>query len=388
SQSSQAPPDQGSQTGDETRPDDRAGNDGGSGLSPPVPPESGMSRYDIAEGGLYVDVAGAYPQGYAPGWLLNTNNPAQIVTDRYNQLNHGPQGTETLFVRIIDDQGRPTLEFARRSMGACLADIVGLPQVITQTPKRFRLTNFRYAADPGLPCTRKIQPTPWRGALTLSANRDGDLNLSLVLDLAMETGQPWFEFTARDLPFTNRMTPDMAAADLANKQQIAAANAERARQAEAARVAELARLAALPHAGAVYTRQMANYVRQDSLGWASNQLAPGSVGNVRIYEGSVKTGSFVLRAEFKYADGSQGWVLAQYIGGKFNCIQFWDSMTGCRALRTPGQGQQTLANILTAASSSSGSPGQDTQNGQESARYLDWQNRSDADYQQYWAPHD
>ena len=331
-------------------------DDNSAPLTQPHAPSRGFHRYDIAKGNLSVDLPEEYPQGYGPLWKLNATAPQAIIMDRYNLLNRGPQGTETLFVRIIDDQGRGVLEFARRGAPACYADIVGLPQVIDGSPKRFRLTNFRYANNQGPQCQRKLGSTsPWQGALTLSADRDGNLQFSLSLELAMPSGQPWFAFTARDLPFANQMTPQMASAELAHKQQVAAENAERERQAAAEHAKEVARLNALPVAGPVYARQMASYVKEDALGWAVNRLDVGSVHNVRIYSGSAKSGSFILRAEYTYNGGQSGWVVAKYAGGSFNCIQFWDSMIGCRALRKPGEGQVTLASIIEAGMSDSGS---------------------------------
>jgi hypothetical protein len=182
----------------------------------------------------------------------------------------------------------------------------------------------------------------------------------VVLDLAMKTGQPWFEFTAQNLPFPNQMTPQMAAADLDKKNQLAAANIAREKAAAAARAEAAARLAALPHADPIYAHKVAEYVQADALGWAMYHLEPGSVGNVRILSGTVKSGNFLLRAEYKYVGGSSGWVVVQYSEGKFNCIEFWDSMVGCRAIRKPGEGQERTAGLLGAlmnGSSSSGSSG-------------------------------
>ena len=50
-------------------------------------------------------MAGNYPQGYGPAWKLNASTPQPIIMDRYNRLNHGPQGTETMFVQLIADRG-------------------------------------------------------------------------------------------------------------------------------------------------------------------------------------------------------------------------------------------------------------------------------------------
>ncbi len=374
---------QNSQQGDRANSDDSP-NDNYSPLPPPQAPARGLNRYEIVSGGLFIDLPGRYPQGYAPIWKINAARPQEIITDRYNVLNRGPQGTATFFVRIVSDQGRPALEFAQRASMACLADIVGLPQVITDTPKRFRLANFRYANNQGPQCQRRLSSaSPWQGTITLSANRDGDIALSLSLNQALPTGAPWFEFTARDLPFPNGVTPQMAAADIEHKQQLAQAEAARAQAAAAERAAAEAKIAALPRASPVYARQMADYVRTDALGWAGanggmfgNHLDEGSVGNVRVYSGSVSSGHFILRAEYTYNGGAKGWVVAQYTRGNFNCIQFWDSVLGCRTLRKPGEGEAMVTSIITSSmkdggsnSSSSQAGIQDQMNGQRIRDY-------------------
>jgi hypothetical protein len=173
------------------------------------------NRYDIAKGGLFVQVPGSYPQGYGPAWALNSSQRQPIATNRHNFLPRTSPSTETLFVRITDDQGRPVVEFSRRAMEPCDADISGLPQVITSSPQQFRLTNFRFA-NSGLECQRgRSSTTPWQGSITLSANANGDLSFSLVLDLALPSGEPWYEFTSQTLPFVNQMTAETATVNAA-----------------------------------------------------------------------------------------------------------------------------------------------------------------------------
>lgn len=72
------------------------------------------NRYDIAKGSLSVDLSASYPPGYSPSWTINGAQAQAITTNRYNILLHGPQGTETLFVRFTEDQGHTVFEFARR----------------------------------------------------------------------------------------------------------------------------------------------------------------------------------------------------------------------------------------------------------------------------------
>ena len=390
SRSQRAPYDRGDEARGDAYADDRGqGPQDTDGVSfAPPPPIPGLHRYAIANGGLYVDLPGDYPQGYGPSWALNATAPQAIIMDRYNRMTRGPQGTETLDVRIIDDQGRAVLEFARRGSTPCLADIVGLPQVITEAPKQFRLANFRYANNQGPQCQRRLGSTaPWQGRLTLSGDPDGNLRVSLVLNLAFDSRTPWFEFTARDLPFDNLMTPQMAVADVEKKKQAVLAQAARVREAAAARAEAEARIRSLPLAGPIYTRQLAGYVRTDSLGWASNQLDAGSVRNVRIYAGSVKSGNFVLRGEYTYNGGASGWVVAAFTRGKFACIQFWDTMVGCRTLRKPGEGSVILSSIIGSVveSGTSGSGASGAKQGwDENARFNMWHEQQVRDGYREW----
>lgn len=127
-----------------------------------------------------------------------------------------------------------------------------------------------------------------------------------------------------------------------------------AKKAEAERQAAAARYAALPDAGPALTKKLDGFVQTDSQGWAMNRYNPGTVRNVKIIDGTVKSGSYVMRGDYTYNGGSQGWVMAKMSGGQLDCIQFWDAMVGCRGLRTPEQGQ-AMRNAFVGALASGGS---------------------------------
>ncbi|HYJ30802.1 MAG TPA: hypothetical protein VEW25_10735 [Allosphingosinicella sp.] len=118
---------------------------------------------------------------------------------------------------------------------------------------------------------------------------------------------------------------------------------ERRRIAEA-QAAERARAAAaaytaLPDAGPALTRRLDSLAQTDSRGWAFNRYDSGSMTSVKIIEGSRSSGNFVMQGYYTYNGGSRGWVMAKMAGGQLECIQFWDSVVGCRGLRTAEQGQ-------------------------------------------------
>lgn len=117
------------------------------------------------------------------------------------------------------------------------------------------------------------------------------------------------------------------------------------RQAQEAQRAEQERIAAaeaawraLPDAGADLTRQLEGFVETDSQGWAFNRFDVGSIRDVKILNGSAKTGTLLMKGFYTYNGGMTGWVMVQMVQGKFGCIQFWDAIIGCRPLRTAAQG--------------------------------------------------
>lgn len=115
--------------------------------------------------------------------------------------------------------------------------------------------------------------------------------------------------------------------------------AERAEKNRIAAAEAAARYAALPSAGAALTQKFEQFVRQDSQGWAFNRYDYGSLANVKIVSGKAGAGTYVMRGEYTYNGGAKGSVMVEMIGPKFNCIQFWDAVAGCRGLRTAAQGQ-------------------------------------------------
>jgi hypothetical protein len=121
--------------------------------------------------------------------------------------------------------------------------------------------------------------------------------------------------------------------DQQQRQQFAARQQEQA-QADAA----AAKLRNAPLAGPALTRKLEGYVQTDSRGWAFNHYDAGTVTNVKIIDGSVASGSYILRGEYTYNGGQSGWVAAKMAGPNLQCILFWDAMIGCRNLRSPEQG--------------------------------------------------
>lgn len=139
--------------------------------------------------------------------------------------------------------------------------------------------------------------------------------------------------------------------DYAEQDRIRAIEAEKARVAAAEAAA---RYAALPNAGAALTRKFDELVQIDSRGWAFNRYSAGSMRNVKIVSGKAGSGTYVMRGEYTYNGNQSGWVMAEMNGQNLSCIQFWDSMIGCRGLRTPEQGQAMRSAMFDLLSPSSG----------------------------------
>ena len=98
------------------------------------------------------------------------------------------------------------------------------------------------------------------------------------------------------------------------EEQRRLAAAEAAGRARAAAAA----YAALPNAGAALTRRLDGFVQTDSRGWAFNRYDAGSIANVKIIEGSIRSGNFVMQGYYSYNGGSRGWVMAKMAGGNSN----------------------------------------------------------------------
>ena len=171
--------------------------------------------------------------------------------------------------------------------------------------------------------------------------------------------------------------------DVAQRQQQQQAAAAAAQvQREKDRAAAVARIAAMPSAGPAYTTKVAGFVQADSKGWAFNHFDAGSVHNVKVASGSLNSGNFVLRGEYTFNGGNAGWVMVQYSSGKFDCLQFWDAMVGCRALRTAADGQAmrgAAISLMSGGGSGSSSRCNGSPSDCENARFNNWvqQNRSD-----------
>ena len=119
----------------------------------------------------------------------------------------------------------------------------------------------------------------------------------------------------------------VAAAEAAERRRVQEAQAQREAAAEARRIA------ALPRASATHARLLAAAIEQDSQSWALDRYVRGSLNNVRIWGSG--GGETVVRGDFTYVDGRQGWIRGRIAGGQVLAIQYQNTF-GYAAVRVPG----------------------------------------------------
>jgi len=138
---------------------------------------------------IFVPLSGEYPAGYTPAWRIVgsaqqlTVNSDQYITKRGGTVN------KTIPFGIVEYQGRSAVNF---NTGCdCIADIDlnGNRVTLSQTSRRFQLTNFRRKQqkeldDPNAPCQTMAAQTQggWKGYIDLASDLDGNLVLSLRLE--------------------------------------------------------------------------------------------------------------------------------------------------------------------------------------------------------------
>jgi hypothetical protein len=103
--------------------------------------------------------------------------------------------------------------------------------------------------------------------------------------------------------------------------------------------------APLSMAGDAWTRKLEGIVETDSKGWLSNQFDTGSVHDVRIVDGSIETGNFLMKGSYTYNGGAGGWVEAKIVNGALSCLIWWDGGPRCKGLRTAAGAERARNNL-------------------------------------------
>jgi hypothetical protein len=93
---------------------------------------------------------------------------------------------------------------------------------------------------------------------------------------------------------------------------------------------------ALGQADESLTGTMDKIVAVDAEGWVFNRYDVGSMTNVRVER--LADGSADVHGDYTYNGGAAGWVKVHVVGGKLDCLEFWDFPGQCRPLgRSPSQ---------------------------------------------------
>jgi len=64
-------------------------------------------------------------------------------------------------------------------------------------------------------------------------------------------------------------------------------------------------------------------VGTDSHSWFMNKYDPGSLTGLQIVQ-QENAHSQIVKANYTYNNGNQGWVMARVIDGNVQCLQYWD----------------------------------------------------------------
>jgi hypothetical protein len=131
-------------------------------------------------------------------------------------------------------EGRTNVAFRIPGFGeACVADLQSSPSkvILGSAPSRFTLSNFRREKVGG-PCTEPggRRTREWGANITLAAAPSGDVKMDLEFTTEADRKGRQSLLTAQGVAISNRMTPEAATADIAQRAE-AAKRAEEARRA-------------------------------------------------------------------------------------------------------------------------------------------------------------
>lgn len=194
--------------------------------------------------GLSVNIKGEYPTGQSPRWSAVSGTSVDTAFTNYVAK---WQGTQQIQYRIVLMQinGRTGIRFD----GDCFAELDGLPALLTERPRTFRLINFHGLGTRGKPGCSKMSAY-WhsrQGQVSLAADADGNLTFGFSLDVISARGQRSYHYESSGQVLANGNTPSKASATYQNQQ-----NAEKERALAVAKAkAEMDRMIALANAGNV-----------------------------------------------------------------------------------------------------------------------------------------
>ncbi|HWB27634.1 MAG TPA: hypothetical protein VG738_19290 [Chitinophagaceae bacterium] len=175
--------------------------------NPPL--DSNNTRVMIAKN-LFVDIKGRYPQGYGPKWrFIGTSSNLDFDVDDY-VFPTTYQKHETKTIGIGDYEGKAVLSYNAFSTCDCYAEIeIDSFAVLTAKPQTFRIIDFQKVLNSkttGEKCrsdwnTETYANGGFEGEITLSANENGDIKMSLMIEnYSQETTSNNYDPVTRSYP--------------------------------------------------------------------------------------------------------------------------------------------------------------------------------------------
>lgn len=203
------------------------------------PKNSGDTRFRIAKN-LMIDIRGKYPNGYQPKWRFISYS-SNLKFSREDWLHPKAQlGYQDKSISLGDYGGKAVIRFKPHFDCECFADILikDSISVLTENPQVYEVGNFRKILNErstGEPCVGGLSNAAkggWGGKITLSANPNGDLLMSLMLEDytlpytkvkvydnktksyndVFYPSQVNFRFNAKDVTVENEMSAEKATA--------------------------------------------------------------------------------------------------------------------------------------------------------------------------------
>jgi hypothetical protein len=86
-------------------------------------------------------------------------------------------------------------------------------------------------------------------------------------------------------------------------------------------------------------RLLTDAIESDSTAWFVNRYDAGSLKNIDVEQTDQTT---ILSGEYTFNGGSSGWIAAKLVGGRIECIRYWDT-GACSAIRGSGIASSTQA---------------------------------------------
>lgn len=194
-----------------------------------------VTRVPLA-GNVIVNIEGDYPNGYNPNWqYINSKDPVPITITNY-LMTRGNVATENMSVGFSDINGKMVFQFIQGG-SYCLADldIQGGAVTLSESPSTFSLVNWRY--EKGGPCSTSPNRRTYEGKVSLSASKEGNLGMSLQVDVYSAPGRNnevrrTFNYVSNNVSIPNKLTPTQAYAKAADdkKKEIARIEDEKRRE--------------------------------------------------------------------------------------------------------------------------------------------------------------